>query len=171
MIRTIVGWMNLLPFANFQPKPNIGRLRCLSYRKMSNAMARRKLPPPNVVHNDSAGAEKRLRELKHGFNRVSRRWDPSARPKEFINAVWFPALTAICSFAFVWYLVTSPWPVFLTVKHLISFPNCNAAEAVGLAPARRGQPGYWSHNDADNDGIACEPPKWRLRHVTVPVPL
>jgi hypothetical protein len=134
-------------------------------------MAGQKSPLPDIVHNDSVGAEKRLRELKRSFNTVSRRWDRSFRLKKFTNAVWVPALTAICSFAFVWYLVASPWPVFLTLKHLISFPNCNAAEAVDLAPARRGQPGYWSHNDADNDGIACEPPKWRLRHVTVPVPL
>ncbi|WP_245451207.1 excalibur calcium-binding domain-containing protein [Borborobacter arsenicus] len=28
---------------------------------------------------------------------------------------------------------------------------------VGLAPALRGQPGYWRSNDADHDGIACEP--------------
>ncbi|MEX2034183.1 MAG: excalibur calcium-binding domain-containing protein, partial [Xanthobacteraceae bacterium] len=35
-------------------------------------------------------------------------------------------------------------------------PNCNAAHAVGLAPAYKGEPGYWAHNDADDDGIACE---------------
>ena len=134
-------------------------------------MARKKSPLPDIVHNDIAGADKRLRELKRRFNSVSRRWDRSLRLKKFIYAVWFPAVTAICIFAFVWYLVASPWPVVLTLRHLISFPNCNAAEAVGLAPARRGRPGYWSHNDADNDGIACEPRKSRLRHVMVPVPL
>ncbi|MGB8999038.1 MAG: excalibur calcium-binding domain-containing protein, partial [Pseudolabrys sp.] len=31
-----------------------------------------------------------------------------------------------------------------------------AAKMVGLAPSRRGQPGYWDHHDADGDGIACE---------------
>jgi len=34
---------------------------------------------------------------------------------------------------------------------------------MGLAPARRGQPGYWQKNDADNDGIACEPWPPRVR--------
>lgn len=43
------------------------------------------------------------------------------------------------------------------VRHLASAPNCSAARAVGLAPARRGQPGYWPSHDADNDGTACEP--------------
>lgn len=46
--------------------------------------------------------------------------------------------------------------------HLAASPNCTAARAVGLAPARRGQPGYWPSHDADNDGIACEPYTRRL---------
>ncbi|MGI6854387.1 excalibur calcium-binding domain-containing protein [Mesorhizobium sp. 1B3] len=41
--------------------------------------------------------------------------------------------------------------------HLAASPNCTAARAVGLAPARRGQPGYWPSHDADNDGIASKP--------------
>ncbi len=36
------------------------------------------------------------------------------------------------------------------------YPNCAAARAAGAAPLRRGQPGYGSHLDRDNDGIACE---------------
>jgi hypothetical protein len=62
--------------------------------------------------------------------------------------------------AFDLYLVllnVSPWPPMATLKHLAAFPNCDAARAVGLAPARRGEPGYWPAHDADRDGIACEP--------------
>lgn len=51
----------------------------------------------------------------------------------------------------------SPWPAPETIRHLLAAPNCAAARAVGLAPAYRGDPGYWSRHDADNDGIACEP--------------
>ncbi|WP_312880730.1 excalibur calcium-binding domain-containing protein [Aminobacter carboxidus] len=47
------------------------------------------------------------------------------------------------------------------LRHFSSAPNCDAARAVGVAPARRGQPGYWPSHDADNDGIACEPYKRR----------
>lgn len=36
------------------------------------------------------------------------------------------------------------------------YPNCAAARAAGVAPIRRGQRGYGSHLDRDNDGIACE---------------
>ncbi len=37
------------------------------------------------------------------------------------------------------------------------YPNCAAARAAGVAPIQRGEPGYRSRLDADNDGIACEP--------------
>jgi hypothetical protein len=43
-----------------------------------------------------------------------------------------------------------------TLKHIASFPNCDAARAVGLAPSKKGQPGYWNRHDRDGDGIACE---------------
>jgi Flp pilus assembly secretin CpaC len=38
-----------------------------------------------------------------------------------------------------------------------SFRNCDAARAAGVAPIRRGEPGYGPHLDSDNDGIGCEP--------------
>lgn len=45
----------------------------------------------------------------------------------------------------------------LALRHLAAAPDCNAARAQGLAPARRGEPGYYARHDRDNDGIACEP--------------
>lgn len=45
----------------------------------------------------------------------------------------------------------------LAARHILSAPNCDAARAQGLAPARRGQAGYFRTHDRDNDGIACEP--------------
>lgn len=38
----------------------------------------------------------------------------------------------------------------------VYYKNCDAARAAGAAPVRRGQPGYASHLDRDNDGIGCE---------------
>ena len=38
-----------------------------------------------------------------------------------------------------------------------SYRNCREARAAGAAPLYLGQPGYGSHMDGDNDGIACEP--------------
>lgn len=37
-----------------------------------------------------------------------------------------------------------------------AYANCAAARAAGSAPVRRGDPGYSSHLDRDNDGIGCE---------------
>lgn len=37
-----------------------------------------------------------------------------------------------------------------------AFANCSAARAAGAAPVRRGDPGYGSHLDRDNDGVGCE---------------
>ena len=36
------------------------------------------------------------------------------------------------------------------------YANCTAARSAGVAPLRRGTPGYRSGLDRDNDGIACE---------------
>tara|TARA_R110000824_G_scaffold150891_3_gene321700 strand:- start:34 stop:513 length:480 start_codon:yes stop_codon:yes gene_type:complete len=41
------------------------------------------------------------------------------------------------------------------------YPNCTAARRAGAAPLYRGDPGYRSPLDRDNDGIACEP--YRVR--------
>jgi hypothetical protein len=43
--------------------------------------------------------------------------------------------------------------------------TCDEARSRGLAPARRGQPGYAPWLDRDHDGIACEPwvPRWWRR--------
>jgi len=43
-----------------------------------------------------------------------------------------------------------------TIRHIASVLNCDAVREYGLAPARKGQPGYWPMHDADNDGIACD---------------
>ena len=60
------------------------------------------------------------------------------------------------------------WPLSVMLRHLAAKPNCAAARAVGLAPARRGEPGYWPSHDADNDGIACEPYPRSLRSSPYP---
>ena len=51
----------------------------------------------------------------------------------------------------------SPWPPLVTLKHIAALPTCAAARAVGLAPASKGEPGYWSIHDPDGNGTACEP--------------
>jgi len=63
------------------------------------------------------------------------------------------------------------WSSDLDRRHRFAAPNCDAARAVGLAPSRRGEPGYYPWHDADNDGIACEPlPTWRMGLRGEPAP-
>ncbi|MGN0124785.1 MULTISPECIES: excalibur calcium-binding domain-containing protein [Rhodococcus] len=38
----------------------------------------------------------------------------------------------------------------------VSYKNCSEAKAAGAAPILRGEPGYASRLDKDNDGIACD---------------
>jgi hypothetical protein len=52
-------------------------------------------------------------------------------------------------------------PASSSVRSGGAFPNCAAARAAGAAPLRRGEPGYGSHLDRDNDGVACEPYRGR----------
>jgi hypothetical protein len=42
-----------------------------------------------------------------------------------------------------------------------AFRNCAQARAAGAAPVYRGDPGYGTHLDRDNDGIGCEPYRGR----------
>ncbi|GAB2668277.1 hypothetical protein GCM10027193_22900 [Arenimonas aestuarii] len=37
-----------------------------------------------------------------------------------------------------------------------SYVNCTEAREAGAAPVKRGDPGYGSHLDRDNDGVGCE---------------
>lgn len=53
-------------------------------------------------------------------------------------------------------LFSGPWPPLVTLRHWLAAPNCTAARMVGLAPARRGEPGYYWTHDRDQDGLACE---------------
>jgi excalibur calcium-binding domain-containing protein len=43
-----------------------------------------------------------------------------------------------------------------TAATTVSYANCSAAKAAGVAPLHRGDPGYASKLDRDGDGIACE---------------
>lgn len=38
----------------------------------------------------------------------------------------------------------------------VYYANCSEARAAGAAPIQRGEPGYASHLDRDNDGVACD---------------
>ena len=43
-----------------------------------------------------------------------------------------------------------------TARATAYYANCTAVRQAGAAPIHRGEPGYASHLDRDNDGIGCE---------------
>ena len=67
------------------------------------------------------------------------------------------AAVALTALAYPVMVNLSRWPLTVAIRHAAAAPNCAAARMVGLAPARRGQPGYYPQHDRDRDGIACEP--------------
>jgi hypothetical protein len=112
-----------------------------------------------VLHN-GRDPEAEMFRLKSRSQAVSRRLDRPISFRRLDRWASVAALTVMGAGALYWGLVVlSPWPPMMMLKHIASFPNCDAARAVGLAPARKGEPGYWPSHDADQDGIACEP--WR----------
>jgi len=111
--------------------------------------------------------EAELRLLKRNFQKASRRQGRARLLRRLDQWAEVSALIGIGGVALFWVLygalvIFSPWPPMLTLKHIAAAPNCDAARAVGLAPARRGEPGYYLKHDRDNDGIACEP--WPRRY-------
>lgn len=54
-------------------------------------------------------------------------------------------------------MITNGWPLDTTLRHFAAAWNCSTARSVGLAPAHRGEPGYWTWLDPDSDGVSCEP--------------
>lgn len=115
------------------------------------------------MHGDTKAMERRLRQLRAGFRSVSARWEHRAYRRRLYARLKLLTLSGLGGFAFVMVLHLSPWGILLTLRHVAALPNYAAAEAVGVAPSRTGEPGYWPRHDADHDGIACEAAAWHHR--------
>jgi len=109
-----------------------------------------------------AHPEEELHKLKRRFQAVSGRFHRTRRLRSIVHKARLPVLLLIGSFAVIAALTTlSPWPLATTVRHVASFPSCGLARVIGLAPAYRGDPGYWTHQDEDGNGRSCE--TWKSR--------
>jgi hypothetical protein len=123
-------------------------------------------PNPWAVRLDriSEHREQRLRNLKYRFNAASHSWRRGTKFRKIIRKL---ALIAVLTAAAVFAPTVCSEQSVVTKRNAKApngIPKLHAARAVGLAPAYKGQPGYWEHNDRDRDGIACEPYRPRLRH-------
>ena len=106
-------------------------------------------------------ADEQANRLRNRFKAVSRRINRAARlrrPQTYLRkrGLWPWVILCVLGGSLVGIIGLSPWPVRLTIRHLLAAQNCDMARLVNLAPAMRGDPGYWDRNDADDDGIACE---------------
>lgn len=114
---------------------------------------------------DPETAEARLQRLNNGFRAVSNDIDQSSPKKRLAHitagqisvCLLMAGLVAIGSVVSYAELGNNHWSFTTKLKHIAAAPNCSAARAVGLAPARHGEPGYYFRHDRDQDGIACEP--------------
>ncbi len=62
----------------------------------------------------------------------------------------------IASISLSIYIRTSPFPMQVTIAHMMSMSGCAMTRHLGLAPAVKGAPGYHVRNDANGNGVACE---------------
>ncbi|MEM7290174.1 MAG: excalibur calcium-binding domain-containing protein [Pseudomonadota bacterium] len=117
-----------------------------------------KYPSPWRLQQIGYDPDDKAKALKARFASVSNAALPAKRSNHRTKILLKTVLVGLALFAITVGLFSlSPWPPLATVKHIASIQNCDAAKAFGVAPARVGEPGYWSRHDADNDGIACEP--------------
>ena len=105
-------------------------------------------------------SERKLRRLRRRFTRVTRRLERADRLRKLRRRVVVAgppllvvALIALAGCAAL--VPTSPWPLGLTLRHLAAAAGCPVAQAVGLVPARHGEPGWWTYFDPDLDGWSC----------------
>ncbi|MNN21379.1 Excalibur calcium-binding domain protein [compost metagenome] len=97
---------------------------------------------PAVAHAHSGGLNKEGCHTNRSTGEYHcHRGAPSPAQRSSFNAVPTPAHTA---------------PARSSGGNRV-FANCAEARAAGAAPVRRGDPGYGSHLDRDNDGTGCEP--------------
>ncbi len=105
------------------------------------------------------GLSRNEQRVRRRFRAFQRRLDRPARLSRFVRrALAVCAIAASCvALGYVTLATLSPWSPLVTLRHLTAAPNCDAARLVGLAPAWRGEPGYYVRHDRDGDGWACEP--------------
>lgn len=115
-----------------------------------------RMRPDRDIH--AAALRGRFRAISQRYFKQWKRWgDEVVSRRDLARYAAYFVCLSIGSFAIFTAFANSPWPMMTTLKHFAAARNCDAARAVGLAPAYRGEPGYYARHDRDRDGIACEP--------------
>ncbi len=100
------------------------------------------------------GVSKRSSFRHVSYYHVSRRRKRAAIARQVLMMAGLLLTLALVIYAGAYY---KGWRWDEMARHVASFPNCSAARAMRLAPAKGGEPGYYLRHDADQDGISCEP--------------
>jgi hypothetical protein len=112
----------------------------------------------NNVAKFARNPKREADKLKQRFHKISSRFIRAKQRQKIAAHLRKLSLPAFVIFGATFTgLYYSPWPPLMTLRHIAAYPNCSAARLVQLAPAKRGEPGYYLHHDRDRDGIACEP--------------
>ncbi|CAL4866191.1 hypothetical protein MMA231_00429 [Asticcacaulis sp. MM231] len=110
-----------------------------------------------MTHGPTYGRREAEREAEFLRQRIGLASERARGQSEISHTLKVLATMSLIALAFYMALATlSPWPVGYTLRHMAAFTGCDATGMVHLAPAHRGQPGYWQGNDPDRNGIACD---------------
>lgn len=101
---------------------------------------------------EGPGSRERLERLQHRFRALSRRQE---RAPVRIGIVAISAALFVLTYAFASASLDFGSPL-IALRHFAAIGSCHTAASVGLAPARRGQPGFWAIHDRDRNGVACD---------------
>lgn len=114
---------------------------------------------PSSAENDARVVKMHRRFVKAPPRRLRRGAGKSLRIETLLLALTIGSLFGGFVFQSIRLALKDSEPMTLTqiARHLAAAPNCDAARLVGLAPTRRGEPGYYASHDRDGDGWACEP--------------
>ena len=118
------------------------------------------VPLPGPRRGRREDPERKLRRLRRRFAQVTGRLERRDRLRRMgirAAAVGRPILVVglIAATGVAVLIATSPWPLGLTLRQLAAATGRQVARAVGLAPARHGEPGWWTYLDPDLDGWSC----------------
>jgi len=111
----------------------------------------------HIIEKDGSRRKPRAGSNDSGLRDLDRKY----RAWKFRRALlrWLAPIAIVAaagSARFYAKLEASGWRAGELIAHIAAYNNCDAARAAGVAPARRGEPGYYARHDRDNDGIACE---------------
>src|SRR5690606_29501006 len=117
------------------------------HRNAQDRAARLNRDEMGVRTLEGPGSEERLRRLRRKFRKTGASPPASKVDKARLGlGLWligWATCVGIASAIVMWQFDPQR-DLVANLQHIASVPNCAAARLVGAAPARVGEPGYWS---------------------------